>query len=1309
MFIKSVVVSGFKSYRDETFVGPFSTGLNVVVGRNGSGKSSFFDAVRFVLSDSYAHLSAEQRAALLHEGAGGSALSAYVEIVLDNRDGRLALERPEVAIRRMVSLQKDEYLVDRRSMARTEVVNLLESAGFSRSNPYYIVQQGKIAALCSMRDAQRLELLREVAGTRTYEEKRAESLSTLEETRQKRDKIAEVLQHIEQRLTELEGEREELLAFQALDKERRAIELCLASRELDEVKVQLDELEQQRRQDASQMSSVHRDARQVDERLAAVQQERQRLVVELERLTQEHAERDAERVATVNRAAGMNADMQELEQALEIDAIETRELESKLQEARAIAEAKRAERDRLRPAYEQLRQRESQLREALAACQHTALHLQAKQARAAQFGSRRERDAWLRREIENNERAQRASEKQMERSRAEIGDLEASIEQRAASRARAEAEQRRLDEQLSALDARIADCKRRRNEAHSARQELWRRDAELEREIAMLEGDSAQQDRALRSAVGNRFLQAYRVLEHAPHRGVVYGPLYELFDVEDKFAVAVEVAGGAALNHIVVDTDDTAADLVQFLRERHAGRLTFVPLNRVAEAQAQARRPETPLPNTPDAVPLMSRLRLRDPAHRPVLERIFGRVMIARSVPVASRLAREHAVHCVTLDGDQVNPRGAMSGGYVDVQQSRLEAARAHRSLRERLQATRAQAEHARQQLLERDAQVSHLLGELHKLEAERRQAVAARQQTTQQLQQLAAASSTAMESLRAAREREAALAQAAHDCALALTGLRAELAQELSAALTASEAQALRDAQHRIETLRGEVEAAAAERAAVELRLAAVEGELESNWERRVREIDRRIAATNAPTEASDPSAAAATADLLLPSAPDEGASLEARTERLEALRLELEACTANVEALQASCARLAAAVSRAQARCRQLADEETELRAREASLASQRQHMSKRLDTLLTRRSVLQQQKVDAERKIRDLGALSTDTATESLLDQPPPQLRRRLRQLHQQLGRYAHVNKKALEQYTSFVEQRQTLREREHELARGDASIRELIDTLDRRRTHDLNRTFKAISRLFREVFAELVSGDGADSQLVMLCSGGAATESEEENAEGGRAVRRSRRQTTTAAAAAAAAAVGPLSSVNADDETSSISTAAATDPMDYIGVSVRVRFPGQSLVYTLPELSGGQRSLVALALVLAIQRLDPAPFLLFDEVDANLDAAYRERVAAALHRHAEQHGVQCIATTFRPEMIRCAQQCFGVRNLNKRSTLQAITVDEALQFVTPPPAADDSPNAPDTPAPLSVSHAANAFLPSLLSTTTTTTIT
>jgi structural maintenance of chromosome 3 (chondroitin sulfate proteoglycan 6) len=76
---------GFKSYRDQITVDPFSPKHNVVVGRNGSGKSNFFSAIRFVLSDAYEKLSREERAGLLHEGTGRSQImSAYVEIVFDS-------------------------------------------------------------------------------------------------------------------------------------------------------------------------------------------------------------------------------------------------------------------------------------------------------------------------------------------------------------------------------------------------------------------------------------------------------------------------------------------------------------------------------------------------------------------------------------------------------------------------------------------------------------------------------------------------------------------------------------------------------------------------------------------------------------------------------------------------------------------------------------------------------------------------------------------------------------------------------------------------------------------------------------------------------------------------------------------------------------------------------------------------------------------------------------------------------------------------------------------------------------------------
>lgn len=95
-------------------VGPFSPGHNVVVGRNGSGKSNFFAAIRFVLNDAYTKLGQEERQALLHEGGGGSQIAAYVEIVFDNSEQRFPTGKNEVVLRRTVGLKKDEYSLDKK-------------------------------------------------------------------------------------------------------------------------------------------------------------------------------------------------------------------------------------------------------------------------------------------------------------------------------------------------------------------------------------------------------------------------------------------------------------------------------------------------------------------------------------------------------------------------------------------------------------------------------------------------------------------------------------------------------------------------------------------------------------------------------------------------------------------------------------------------------------------------------------------------------------------------------------------------------------------------------------------------------------------------------------------------------------------------------------------------------------------------------------------------------------------------------------------------------------------------------------------
>lgn len=121
----------------------------MIVGRNGSGKSNFFYAIQFVLSDEYSHLRPDQRQQLIHEGTNQKIVSAYVEIIFDNSDNRLPIDEKEVALRRQIGFKKDQYYLNKKMVTRSDVMNVLESAGFSRSNPYYIVKQGRVNQMVS--------------------------------------------------------------------------------------------------------------------------------------------------------------------------------------------------------------------------------------------------------------------------------------------------------------------------------------------------------------------------------------------------------------------------------------------------------------------------------------------------------------------------------------------------------------------------------------------------------------------------------------------------------------------------------------------------------------------------------------------------------------------------------------------------------------------------------------------------------------------------------------------------------------------------------------------------------------------------------------------------------------------------------------------------------------------------------------------------------------------------------------------------------------------------------------------------------
>lgn len=103
--------------------------------------------------------------------------------------------------------------------------------------------------------------------------------------------------------------------------------------------------------------------------------------------------------------------------------------------------------------------------------------------------------------------------------------------------------------------------------------------------------------------------------------------------------------------------------------------------------------------------------------------------------------------------------------------------------------------------------------------------------------------------------------------------------------------------------------------------------------------------------------------------------------------------------------------------------------------------------------------------------------------------------------------------------------------------------------------------------------------------------------------------------------------------------------------------------------MQQLSGGQKAVVALSLIFAIQRSDPAPFYLFDEIDQALDANYRSALARLVHRqaHSETAPAQFITTTFRPELVEVADKCFGIALLNKVSNIYPLSKVSDIMFL------------------------------------------
>ncbi|KAG8990253.1 Structural maintenance of chromosomes protein 3 [Tulasnella sp. JGI-2019a] len=1201
MHIKTLTIQGFKSYRDQTAIEPFSPGHNVVVGRNGSGKSNFFAAIRFVLSDAYTAMSREERQSLLHEGVSvTTTLSAFVEIIFDNSDGRFPTGKDEVVLRRTIGLKKDEYSLDKKSVQKADVMNLLESAGFSKSNPYYIVPQGRITSLTNAKDFERLALLKEVAGTKVYEQRRTESLKVMEETKAKQAKIREVIEYIEERLEELETEKKELKEYQEKDKDRRCLEYSLYQAELTEIVEALDELEDERKQEDISAKQRRDDFNDREKRIEQLEQEIKEMKQQMSISKLSKQGYDDEMNELIRSRTELECTIADLQQVGERGEERREELEADLEEILGKITEKEAELMELAPNLQDRIKEEKEEKRRLDEAQARLEALGLKQGRVARYTSKAERDKFLKKEIASIESYQTTQRQNSEEIRGELNAAQNRLQEieRKGEEVLQNLDDRR--ERLRVMGEQLNGLREENSKLVESRKELWREDAKLESTVGHARNELQTAERALAGMMDKDTGSGLRALDSAVKRlGLeenVAGPLYRLFEVpKAKYKTAVEVTAGNSLFHVVVDSDATATKLVDLMTRERTGRLTFIPLNRIKP------KPVT-YPDADDVVPLLKEIRYNE-LHEKAFEQVFGKTCVCEDLSVGAAYTRSHNLSAVTVQGDKVDRKGALTGGYQS-NKSRLDAIKSVKSWSGKLEEDQRRLAEVKATILQLEQKITKVMGEMQVLSAKRDQAQASRDP-------LANESTMLHREQEALNERIQRLEGNLGDMDAEASGLKArrdalkvELGTPMVKTLSDEEVQEIEELGREVEQLKKSLAEVSSTRSELASRKSLLDIELNESLRRRREELRGKIENLSS----------------------SDGADTDANGDDLKTRQRELVGLNSRIEELEEQVTEMEKTSDKVTSDLRKARDLLEKTQTQQAEDSRDISRKQKNAERYLTKRQVLTSKKDECNKNLRDLGVLPEE-AFEKYTNVKPDRLVKKLHAINEGLKQFAHVNKKAFEQYNNFTKQRDQLLKRRDELDESEESITELINVLDQRKDEAIERTFKQVSKYFEEVFEKLVpAGRG---RLIMQKRIDVEELGEEEDDE------------------------------DAARQRSSID--------NYTGVTIKVSFNSRTDEgLRIQQLSGGQKALVALATVFAIQKCDPAPFYLFDEIDANLDAQYRTAVAAMIHELATS--AQFITTTFRSEMLQHADKFYGVTFDNQKiSSISSISRDEAQEFI------------------------------------------
>ena len=1065
MRLKKLTIHGFKSFADHVEV-TFENGITGVVGPNGCGKSNIADAVRWVLGEQSAKsLRGAKMEDVIFGGTEKRRRLAFCEVTLtfDNEDKALPVDFTEVEVsRRAYRSGEGEYKLNGAPCRLRDIVDLFRDTGIGKEG-YSLIGQGRIDDILSARSEDRRKVFEEAAGIVKYKARKLDAQRRMENTRQNLTRVEDILSELEMRVEPLREQSETAREYLALRDELKLLDINVYLVRTERYQARLAELR-------ASLETLAEAVSQAEASLKSVTAAREDGLLRLETLERE--------------AAAQRESVQHW-----IREVEARE--GAVQVMRERIHALERERDRLLAEQEAareggggVRRHVEELRERIEADAQSLSALEREQA------AREEELARFEAELSALEAEAEAEKEQIIQSMNRLGDVRNQQARLEALRAalegqlsgmddderRAQAGERSLDEQCEAARALLEEESGRkerfeREVADSVEQVRTSTEASqrLSERVNALMADRQRADSRLKllTEMQNDY-EGYQhsvkqVLLHARKSGAtgVHGVVAELIEVPEKLERAIDMVLGGALQNIVVERDEDAKRMIEYLRNNRFGRATFLPVGSVRPRVLDAR--ERDVLKLPGCLGVASELIRFDEKYRGVIDNLLGRTVVAENLESGIRIQRagRYAFRLVTLEGDVMHSGGSMTGGSVQSRVTNLlSRGREIDQLRATLEALDGEVVAARNELVRQEAERTRLKQERGELydELHRQEVACARAEAQlKAVEDERAAHAQSVARVRAERER---LAAQLEDVRSSLAAI--EEHQQSAQENTADRRERVKALMEDIYARRERGEALRAQTGDGRVRLATQRRDLEAaradhaRLSREAEDLDKLLADSQAQLETCEKSLA------------QNAATLEGDSEALTSGKAELDRERALFEATDAR-------RTEAQRELQSQAEQIDQLRAQVDA------HVDKR------HRCELQLQRVETEFKQIEERIWEDYEITYALAepfrqaDFRLAESEKRISAIRARIREMGVVNVSALDEYRQTVQRLEELTAQRDDLRRAEVDLQNIVEELERKMESQFKREFAVLNQNFQRTFIKLFGGGRAELTL------------------------------------------------------------------------------------------------------------------------------------------------------------------------------------------------------------------------------------